>query len=139
MTPLEILRGAYQLIGSRETWTQRTTARRANGENIAFYAPEAASWCALGAIFRTAGIGAIPRLRDLPAEVKEAVAELTQALPPASQAAIALGHVTMANDHYGYEVIDRAFYETIKRLSEQEEIGAESSGRRSVPAVPALT
>jgi hypothetical protein len=53
MTPLEVLIAARSLISDPARWTRDAYARTAGGCEIRDSHPDAASWCASGAIWRT--------------------------------------------------------------------------------------
>jgi hypothetical protein len=59
MNKLELLKAARQVISTPETWTQRATARDANGEKENALEPEAVCWCSWGALLK-ASSGGVP-------------------------------------------------------------------------------
>jgi hypothetical protein len=54
-TPLEVLRGARELISDPERWTQGEYARNAEHEAVNFLSPEACRWCLVGALAKASG------------------------------------------------------------------------------------
>ena len=72
-TVLEVLREARELIAVPERWTQGGLARDAQGKQApGVYNRDAASWCAEGAICKTAGT--FPVARAAFAAVRETLA-----------------------------------------------------------------
>jgi hypothetical protein len=55
MTPRSILTAARDTIAKPSAWARGCFARKANGDECFPKAPEACSWCMVGAIFKAAG------------------------------------------------------------------------------------
>lgn len=52
MTDLEILKAARELIADEQKWCQGTAARDKGGRYVVYSSPEAARFCAVGALWR---------------------------------------------------------------------------------------
>lgn len=55
MTPLEILRGARELLAKPERWTKGESARDAWGKPISAFSTQATCFCLIGALYRAGG------------------------------------------------------------------------------------
>lgn len=56
MTPLDVLKGARQLIASPTRWTTGAYARNKEGYEVGVYDVVACKWCAVGAIYKAASV-----------------------------------------------------------------------------------
>lgn len=54
-SPADILRAARELISTPEKWTQHDWARDRSGKATIYSSPDAACWCAMGAIRQVTG------------------------------------------------------------------------------------
>ena len=106
MTPLEVLKGARELISDRSRWMKGNMARARNDLVCGPDHPEAVRWCALGAIWKVGG-----RTDDFSTPSYMACAQFSvdHHLP-----------ITSINDTGGHEQILAALDVTIARLETEE-------------------
>lgn len=124
-TPLEVLRDARELLRDKNRWAMGAIAFTEEGFTTAAHNKNAVRWCALGAIYKSAGVKSqIPNLHALPPNAKEATHELALSMNNKASCSFdeATGIVHRRNDspQFGYPHIMEAFETTIARLEEKE-------------------
>lgn len=102
MTPKEILTAARDLIAEEDRWTQGTSARDSEGNEVLFDNPKATCWCALAAISKASDD-----------ETSEESDQATTLLRKVTLQRTGL-YVSQFNDAYPHKVVIQAFNEAIE-------------------------
>lgn len=101
MTPLEILKGARELISIRAHWTTGTHARDKYGESVDSHSTAAVCWCAQGAVEKIGHRFATPSVWDA-----------------LRRASVPRGSIAYMNDRLGHAATLSMFDQAIANVEE---------------------